>query len=44
MHDPWYTSPLFVVPAIWILFLSSILWASQPWIHGKGASHDKSGH
>jgi hypothetical protein len=44
MADPWYTSPVFVVPVIWILFLSSILWASQPWTHGKRASHGESGH
>jgi hypothetical protein len=31
MEGLWYTSPVFVVPVIWITFLSGILWASQPW-------------
>ena len=44
MADPWYSSPVFVVPVIWILFLSAILWASQPWTLRKHASHDESGH
>ncbi len=29
MPDPWYSSPVFVVPVIWILFLSGIIWASR---------------
>ena len=34
--DPWYSSPVFVVPVIWILFLAAILWATQPWtLRGK---------
>jgi hypothetical protein len=36
MEGLWYTSPVFVVPVIWILFLSGILWASQPWTWGRG--------
>ncbi len=35
MEGLWYTSPVFVVPVIWILFLSGILWASQPWTWGR---------
>ncbi len=31
MEGLWYTSPLVVVPVIWVCFLSGILWASQPW-------------
>jgi hypothetical protein len=31
MQDPWYSSPVFVVPVLWICFFSGILWASQPW-------------
>ncbi len=38
-----YTSPVFVVPVIWIVFLGGILWASQPWARGGGHSHDDSG-
>jgi hypothetical protein len=34
--SPWYTSPVFVVPVLWILFLGAILWASQPWQHSMG--------
>jgi hypothetical protein len=36
MEGHFWTSPLFVVPVIWILFLSGILWASQSW---KGDGH-----
>jgi hypothetical protein len=32
--DPWYSSPVFVDPVIWICFLSGIIWASQPWKYG----------
>ncbi len=41
--DPWYSSPVFVVPVIWILFLSSILWASQPWTR-RGGEHNTDKH
>jgi hypothetical protein len=37
-----YTSPVFVVPVIWILFLSGILWGSQPWSRGGHKPHDDS--
>ncbi len=42
--DPWYSSPAFVVPVIWIVFLSGILWASQPWNINKKASHGEDPH
>jgi hypothetical protein len=42
--DPWYSNPTFVVPVLWIIFLSGILWASQPWNRDKTASHDESAH
>jgi hypothetical protein len=46
--SPWYTSPVFVVPVIWILFLSGITWASQPWTIGRGEhnpdKHEVGGH
>jgi hypothetical protein len=45
MQDPWYSSPALVVPVMWVLFLSGILWASQPWTRGKQtAHHDEPGH
>jgi hypothetical protein len=36
MQGPFWTSPVFVVPVIWIIFLSGILWACQS---GKGDGH-----
>ncbi len=27
--DPWYSNPTFVVPVLWIVFLSGILWATR---------------
>jgi hypothetical protein len=40
MPGPFYTSPVFVVPVIWVLFLSGILWATRrPKSHHH--SHDK---
>jgi len=42
--SPWYTSPVFVVPVMWVLFLGGILWASQPWTIGKHTAHKEAGH
>jgi hypothetical protein len=42
MADPFYTSPVFVVPVIWILFLSGILWAThrpKAGTHGSSDAH-----
>ncbi|AXC09408.1 hypothetical protein ACPOL_0021 [Acidisarcina polymorpha] len=36
MENHWYASPVFVVPVLWIIFLSGILWGSQSW---KGDGH-----
>jgi hypothetical protein len=36
MQGSFWTSPLFVVPVIWAIFLSGILWATQSW---KGDGH-----
>jgi hypothetical protein len=44
MQGLWYTSPVLVVPVIWILFLSGILWASQPWTLNKKAAHHEGDH
>jgi hypothetical protein len=44
MQGPFYTSPVFVVPVIWILFLSGILWASQPFSRQSDVGHDDGGH
>jgi hypothetical protein len=43
MQDPWYSMPIFVVPVIWILFLSGIAWASQPWSLRRGEHNTDEG-
>jgi hypothetical protein len=44
MQDPWYSSPVFVVPVIWVLFLSGVLWGTQALARKKPAAHDDHAH
>jgi hypothetical protein len=43
MEGPFYTSPVFVVPVIWIIFLCGIRWASQSWKGDGHISHEDMG-
>jgi len=43
MEGHFYTSPVFVVPLLWVIFLAGILWGSQSWKGDGHISHEDMG-